>query len=206
MNLAMLKLATPASMFQRPLAAFVLALALLQPALSMAAEWDIDQLMQTLSKAKPGRANFVEKKFIAMLERPLESSGELSYTAPDRLEKRTLKPKPESMLVDGGVLVIERAKKKYTMQLQEYPELAGFIDSVRGTLAGDRKALERSYKLKLEGSNEHWTLVLTPGDAKMAATVQQIRIAGSRDNVSSIDVIQTDGDHSLMTIERVVAQ
>ncbi|CAN5453847.1 outer membrane lipoprotein carrier protein LolA [soil metagenome] len=192
--------------FWRALGLLACALALLQPALSFAADWDIDQLMQTLAKAKPGRANFVERKFMAILERPIESSGELLYTAPDRLEKRTLRPKAESMVVDGNVMVIERGKRKHTLQLSDYPELTGFIDSVRGTLAGDRKALERSYKLKLDGSSENWTLVLTPSDARMANMVQQIRIAGKRDNVSSIDVIQTDGDHSLMHIERIAAQ
>jgi len=33
---------------------------------------------------------------LAMLERPLQSSGELLYDAPDRLEKRTLKPKAQT--------------------------------------------------------------------------------------------------------------
>ncbi len=185
---------------------FVLAMVVFHPAISMAGEWDIDQLMQSLAKAKPGRASFVEKKYVAMLERPLESSGELLYIVPDHFEKQTFKPKPESMLVDGNVLVIERGKKKHTLQLPDYPELASFIDSVRGTLAGDRKALERSYKLKLEGSNERWTLILSPTNEKMAKMVQHIRIMGSRDNVLSIDVIQTDGDHSLMTVDRLESQ
>jgi hypothetical protein len=171
-----------------------------------AAEWDIDQLMQSLSKARPARTGFVEKKYIAMLDRPVESSGELRYAAPDHLEKRTIKPKPESIVVDGDALVVERGTRKYALQLQDYPELAGFIDSIRGTLAGDRKALERSYQLKLDGGVQRWTLVLTPIDARMNAIVQQIRIAGSRDKVQSIDVMQTDGDHSLMTIEPLVVQ
>jgi hypothetical protein len=183
---------------------FLLSMLAIPPAI--AADWDIDQLMQSLAKAKPGRTGFVEKKYIAMLDRPVESSGELRYAAPDHLEKRTVKPKPESIVVDGDAVVIERGSRKYALQLSEYPELAGFIDSIRGTLAGDRKALERSYQLKLEGGIQRWTLILTPVDAKMAAIVKQIRIAGSRDAVQSIDVMQTDGDHSLMTIEPLVVQ
>ena len=34
------------------------------PAPSFAADWNIDQLMQSLAQAKPGRASFVEKKYI----------------------------------------------------------------------------------------------------------------------------------------------
>ena len=121
------------------------------------AAWDLQQLMQNLSQNKSGQATFVEKKYIAVLDKPVESSGELLYTAPDRLEKRTLKPKPESMIVSGNELVVERGRQKHRVQLQNYPELAAFIDSIRGTLAGDLKALERNYQLSLEGTAERWT-------------------------------------------------
>src|SRR5205085_3548797 len=135
-------------------------------------------------------------KTIAMLDQPVESSGELLYAAPDRLEKRTFKPTAETMLVQGNVLTIERGSQKHTLQLQEYPELASFIDSIRGTLAGDRKALERSFKLKLEGGAERWTLMLFPTDEKMARSVHMIRITGARDRLASIEITQTDGDRS----------
>ncbi|MFA5170648.1 MAG: LolA-related protein [Sulfuriferula sp.] len=176
---------------------------LLCSSLSYAASWDIDQLMHNLALSRSGHASFVEKKTIALLDQPIESSGELLYTAPDRLEKRTLKPKAENMLVDGDNLVIERGKQKYRLQLQDYPELAAFIDSIRGTLAGDRKALERTYQLSLEGSAANWTLQLVPNNARMQQVISRIRIAGVRDEVRSIDIAQTDGDSSHMQIEKL---
>jgi outer membrane lipoprotein-sorting protein len=182
---------------------FVASALMLVPVISHAAEWDIDQLMRGLAQIHSGHASFVEKKFIAMLDQPVESSGELFYTAPDHLEKRTLRPKPESMILDHGTLVIERGRQKHGLQLQDYPELAAFIDSVRGTLAGERKALERNYRLSLDGTAEHWTLQLLPLDEKMQAVVKRIRIAGVRDAVRSIEITQADGDSSLMLIEKL---
>jgi len=178
---------------------------MLAPVISHAADWDIDQLMRGLAQTQSDHASFVEKKFIAMLDKPVESSGELFYTAPDHLEKRTLKPKAESMTVDGGTLVIERGRQKHRLQLQDYPELAAFIDSIRGTLAGDRNALERNYRLSLGGTSEHWTLQLLPLDEKMQAVVTRIRIVGVRDAVRSIEITQADGDSSLMLIEKLAA-
>src|SRR5665647_716018 len=169
---------------------------------SYAADWDIDQLMNSLAQTRSGHARFVEKKSIAILDQPVESSGDLLYTAPDRLEKRTIKPKPETMVVQGDNLQIERGRQKIQLQLQTYPELAAFIDSIRGTLAGDRKALERSYRLSLDGSADGWTLQLLPMDEKMKAVVQRIRIAGVRDQVTSIEITQADGDSSLMVVEK----
>ena len=169
------------------------------------AAWELQQLMDTLAQNKSGRSTFVEKKYIAMLDKPVESSGELVYSAPDGLEKRTLKPKPESMVIRGEELTIERGQQKHRLQLQAYPELAAFIDSIRGTLAGDRKALERSYRLSLEGTEQRWTMRMMPLNEKMAASIQRISITGTREQVKSIEINQADGDSSVMTIDKAAA-
>jgi hypothetical protein len=182
----------------------LVALALtLIPAVSHAAEWNIDQLMRSLAQVRSDHSSFVEQKFIAMLDKPVESSGELFYTAPDHLEKRTIKPKPESMTLDQGALVIQRGRQVHRLQSEDYPDLAPFIDSIRGTLAGERKALERNYRLSLDGTAENWTLQLLPVDEKMQTVVKRIRIAGVGNAVRSIEITQADGDRSLMLIERL---
>jgi outer membrane lipoprotein-sorting protein len=170
------------------------------------APWSIDQLMQALAKINVGRAEFVETKTIAMLEKPVVSSGQLFYVAPDKLEKRTLKPRPESMIIEGNTLVIERGRQNMTLQVDSAPELAGFVNSIRGTLAGDRKALERSFALSLEGPPQRWLLTLKPLDARMAAAVTSIRITGALDDVRNVEILQADGDRSVMAISRTSAQ
>ncbi len=172
---------------------------------ALAADFDLGQLMQTLAQNRGNRAVFVEKKYLAVLDKPVESSGELLYVAPGRLEKRTLKPRPESVVLDGGILTVERGKQRHQLVLQDYPEVSAFVESIRGTLAGDRKALERVYGLHLEGSPERWTLYLLPNDPKMAALVSRIRIAGTKGEVRSVEILQADGDRSVMAIDKAGA-
>jgi hypothetical protein len=59
-----------------------------------AAGWDIKRLMQELGQVKIAKGRFVERRYLAILTAPLESSGTLTYVAPDRLEKHTLAPRP----------------------------------------------------------------------------------------------------------------
>ena len=162
--------------------------------------WDIDQLMKSLATSRSGSASFVEKKSIAMLDKPVESSGELLYNAPDHLEKRTLKPKAESMVLDKNTLTVEQRGKKHVLSLQNYPEIAAFIESIRGTLAGDRQALERTYKLSIEGDEQGWNLTLLPLEDKMKKVVAKINIVGAGNILRTIEIKQADGDSSLMTI------
>lgn len=184
--------------------AFALVAGLTLAALSPAAlaAWNLQQLMDALAQNKSGRANFVEKKYIALLDKPVESSGELVYTAPNRLEKRTFKPKPESLVLDGETLLIERGKRTLVMRLKDFPDLVAFTESIRGTLAGDRQALEQVYHLSLEGSEERWSLTLQPIEPKMLELVRRIRIAGQRADLRSIEIEQSDKDRSVMLIEK----
>jgi hypothetical protein len=188
------------------LAATLALLALMAWSAPAFAAWDLRQLMDSLAQNKSGRATFTETKRIAMLDRPVESSGELLFTAPDRLEKRTLKPRPESMIVQGGELTIERGGRTLRVQLDAQPQLAAFIDSIRGTLAGDRQALERNYHLSLEGTPQDWVLQLVPVDNRMRGVIKRIRISGMQAQVKSVEIEQADGDSSLMVIEKSAAR
>ncbi|MHB8248780.1 MAG: LolA family protein [Acidithiobacillus sp.] len=181
------------------LALMALGVMLVPPA--QASEWNMDQLMQSLAQAKSGRANFVEKKFITMLEKPIESSGRLRFIAPDTLEMHTLKPKTELMLVQGDTLTMDH----HEIQLSDHPELLAFIDSIRGTLTGNRQMLDQFFSLSLEGSEDNWTLTMVPKQKKVAEVIQHILVSGSGKSVTGIDILKTNHDRSLISIDKAAA-
>jgi len=181
-------------------------LLLLAIALPASAAFDVGQLMQALASHKGGKARFVEKKFISLLDKPVVATGEMTYTAPDRLEKRTLTPKVETLLLDKDILSIERDKQKLSINLANQPEALAFVDSIRGTLSGNRAALEKNYALHLSGNLDKWVLTLLPSDQKIASLVLRITVSGSKNQVRSIEYLQTDGDRSLLSIEPVEAK
>ena len=167
---------------------------------------DLDQLMQLLAQRQHGHVSFVEQHFLHVLDRPVESSGELLYDAPDRLEKRTLKPKPESLVLEHGVITARRGRHTYALNLSDYPQIVPLIDSIRATLAGDRISLQKIFKVTFDGDLEHWKLLLAPSDATIARSVKEIRIEGAHDAIQSVEIQQADGDRSLLTIGPEVAQ
>ena len=73
-------------------------------------------------------------------------------------------------------------------------------EGLRATLAGDAPALERHYRIRLEGSQDSWLLTLTPRAEKLAGLVTQIRIAGARARLKRIEVDESSGDQSIMLI------
>ena len=125
--------------------------------------------MQDLGQVKTAKGRFVERKYLAILTAPLESSGTLVYIAPSRLEKHTLAPRAESLVLDGDQLTIESKEpnQRRTLALQDYPVVWAFVESIRSTLAGDLALLKRFYEIALDGDEGKWRLVLKPSDPKM---------------------------------------
>lgn len=182
----------------RPVWCALMLSALALPAL---ANFDVAQLMAELAKTREARAKFVEKRYLAVLDKPVISNGELAYSAPDRLEKRTISPKPEVLQLNGDTLTLERDKRKLSIQLSNQPEALAFVDSIRGTLSGNRTALEKHYAIRLSGTADKWTLTLLPSDQKIATLLRRITINGKKNLVYSIEYQQADGDRAVMTIE-----
>src|SRR5690606_30395155 len=76
-----------------------------------AAPFGFEQLMATLAQRRSGEARFTEERFVSGLEQTLHSSGTLSFTAPDRLARHTLTPRPESFVVEGNQLTLQRGER-----------------------------------------------------------------------------------------------
>jgi hypothetical protein len=160
----------------------------------------LDQLMELMAQRQHGEADFSEKKYLSVLKQPLESSGLLIYDAPDHLEQRTTLPRPQSVVLDHGMVTMHIGQRQRVLRLADYPQLAPLIDSIRATLAGDRASLERVFELDFSGTLEHWQLRLEPRAAPLTATLKRIDMQGQRDAVHEVQVWQSDGDHSVMSI------
>ena len=160
----------------------------------------LDEVMRLLGSRRHGEANFIEQRFLSLLKKPAESSGVLIYDAPNHLEKRTLEPRPESLLVDGNAVTVQRGHRTRVFELSSYPQVLPFVESIRATLAGDRAALAKVFRLDFTGSAQRWTLTLTPLDARVAQSVSQVRIDGARAALLNVEIRQPDGDRSLMTL------
>jgi hypothetical protein len=157
--------------------------------------------MSELGAVPSARADFVEEKFLAVLDRPLEVSGTLSYDAPSHLEKRTLRPRRETLVVDGDTLSVEEGGgRTRTYAVQSNPVLWGFVESIRSTLAGDLPTLRRFYDVQLDGGEADWLLRLRPNERAMRDAVKEIRIGGRGPVVRTMEILDAGGDRSVMRI------
>lgn len=168
-------------------------------------DWDIASLLHGFAEIKQARAAFDEQKYSALLTTPLRIAGELTYTAPARLEKTITSPVRERLIADGERLRVERphadgSVATYRLALDDHPLLRPLIAGVRATLAGDAATLERHYVLALSGSEQAWELHLLPRDAAVRAVVTRVRLQGRGAQIREIEINEASGDRSLMRL------
>jgi hypothetical protein len=182
------------------------ALVLLTPGRALSAEagqtagFTEGRLMALLAQRREGEVKFTETDYLQVLDQPVKSSGVLLYRAPDHLEKRTLEPKKESMVLDGDQLTVQRGHRSRQIQVSAYPQVAPYVDAIRDTLAGNEAGLEKVFKVGFSGTREEWKLELVPLDKGAARKVRRVEIEGGSDVIRSVEILQADGDRSVMTL------
>lgn len=178
------------------------ALTLALPGLAQAG-FGLEQLMQVLARHRSGEARFTEQRQVAMLDKPLEASGRLYFEAPDTFIRETLVPRRERIAVVGNQLTLTQGQRVREIALDTSPEAAVIVEAIRGTLTGNRAALERHFKAAVGGDARQWWLELTPRDARLQSQVRSIRLVGFQSDVREVLVALADGDRSVMAIDPV---
>ncbi len=164
--------------------------------------WTLSRLIAGLAQDSASTVGFSEVRRLQYLTEPLFLEGTLTFVPPARLERLVLRPIRERMIVDGDVLTIEASRTTLPARvlLSDHPALDGFITALRSVLAGDQGTLERIYTIALEGGEASWSLRLTPKPERLRAAVSEVRIGGTGREITTVEVIETGGDRSVITI------
>jgi outer membrane lipoprotein-sorting protein len=169
---------------------------------SIAADtFDLTALAALLAQRKSGEARFEETRLVSGIDGPLFSSGTLTFKAPDAFARHTLRPREESMAVQGNVMTLKRGGRSRQMTLDAVPELTALVEAMRGTLTGDAVALQKYFTTTVAGNAQGWKLTLVPRDRALGAQVREVVVEGQRGDMRVVSLWLSGGDSSRMTIE-----
>ena len=161
----------------------------------------LETVMHRLAEVAHSRATFTETRTIAALAQPVRSSGRLAYRRPDRMEQITVWPRQEVLQVAAGRLTLtEDQGAPQALDLAEHPAIAGLVEAILGTLAGDLAGLRRAYRVRIAGTPAAWRLTLLPREPALAALLRQVTIDGAGASLRRVHSIQANGDESVMHI------
>jgi outer membrane lipoprotein-sorting protein len=178
-----------------PLALCLLGLAHSASTLSAAAE-PLDAILASLAQHAHGQVRFSEDTRSRLLTHEVHSEGVLRFDAPDRLEKQTLAPAPEDLIVEGDVVTIVRGHHRSSIRLSQYPKLSPLLEGLRATLSGNRAALEQRFQVTFAPAASGWELHLAPLGAAGDAGFTRIVLVGHEDALEHVTLEQPNGDRT----------
>lgn len=160
------------------------------------------QVIAHLGQVGERTQTFHEKKEIAALTRPLLSSGVLVFHRPAYLEKKTQAPRPETLVIDGDMVSIQRgAGDVHHVALAQNAALALLAATLRAPLEGNLPALTHDYAVTAQGDLGAWTLRMIPTSAQAVRLVRQVVLTGRNNAVDSLRIVQANGDVQTLTLD-----
>ena len=171
--------------------------------------WTVKRLMWELSQVSYARLNFVETRQSMFLATDMVIEGNIEYRAPDHIEKVTVSPMSEKILVDGDTMLVEKttySKDHYAVvktkhySIESHPVLKATVGSIRYILAGNSEMLGEYYEMSISGQCENWTLELIPRTVEIADYLQKIILSGNESSILRYVTIQADGDETVMAL------
>ena len=178
-------------------------------AIAVENSWTTKQLLHQLSEVNFAKISFVETKHYMFLTTDLVIEGNIEYRSPDYLEKNTLSPIAEKIVIDGDSMVVEKITeggknntilRKNRYSIRSHPALKATVGSILPMLAGNYEVLNENYEMVIDGLREGWTLELVPKSTEFLDHIGKIILSGKDAYILEYVIIQADGDESVMKL------
>jgi len=153
----------------------------------------LQQILQRLGEPQVVRAQFVQERRIADLERPATSRGRIIVSRKDGVLwqidspiKMTLAFTSEGIVQTGADGVRRRQAQRRGAVETETARL------MQGIIGASEESLKASFEAKAQGSLDRWTVRLAPRARETARFLREVRLGGSR-HLETIEVEETSG-------------
>lgn len=141
------------------------------------------------------RYKFSEQKRIALLARPLTSTGTIYFDRDRGIARLAETPRRQQVVLTKTSLRIKTDKRSEEIPLDKSKDLRAFALIFPTLLRGERAALETSFDVGLYGkSGDWWALAFTPKTESLRALVRRVVVFGKAGEVVSLQVTEASGD------------
>lgn len=165
--------------------------------------------MQQFSGIVHAKLVFRETRNSAFIVTDLVTTGSIEYRQPDYIEKNTISPIVEKIVINGDYVSIEKAARhkagegvtqvqKYS--IQSHPVLATSVASLRAMLGGNLARIRKDFEIELEGSGADWRLNLIPSNPEILKHFDRITLHGRDARIQKVVSVQANGDQSMLDL------
>jgi len=173
---------------------------LISPMTALASDAKLEALFTNLASDGPKRSSFYELRRLSEIDLPLESRGTLEFDPPATLRKITTEPIAEQLELNESVLSVTIGGTTRELPIDAVPAAGALAGALRGLLAGRLADVQTHFSVTLETEESGWQMNLSPLESAVSTVLKTMVVRGSSAQIRQIEIIQTNGDESVMQI------
>lgn len=163
------------------------------------------QINSVASKMKTMRCDFVQTKYLKMLNDKMVSKGRMYYQQSDKLRWEYTSPYAYAFVLNGSKVLISKGKRNDVVNVNQskfFKEIARIMmNSVVGKCLTDTK----DFRTSITGSQSEYVVTLYPKQKQLQQMFQKIILHFSRQKsmVSKVELVEKKGDRTLIELLNV---
>lgn len=163
------------------------------------------QINAVASKMKTMQCDFVQTKYLKMLNDKMVSRGKMYYQQSNKLRWEYTYPYTYTFVLNGSRVLISKGKRNDVINVNQskfFKEIARIMmNSVVGKCLTDSK----DFKVSLTGASAEYVATLYPQQKQMKQMFQKIILHFNKQNstVSKVELIEKKGDRNIIELKNV---
>ena len=163
------------------------------------------QINVVASKMKTMQCDFVQTKYLKMLNDKMVSRGKMYYQQSNKLRWEYTYPYTYTFVLNGSRVLISKGKRNDVINVNQskfFKEIARIMmNSVVGKCLTDSK----DFKVSLTGASAEYVATLYPQQKQMKQMFQKIILHFNKQNstVSKVELIEKKGDRTIIELKNV---
>lgn len=163
------------------------------------------QINNVASKMKTMQCDFVQTKYLKMLNDKMVSKGKMYYQQSDKLRWEYSSPYAYAFVLNGSKVLISKGKRNDVINVNQssfFKEIARIMmSSVVGKCLTDTK----NFKTTITGNQSEYVATLYPKQKQMQQMFQKIILHFNRQKsvVSKVELVEKKGDRTMIELVNV---
>lgn len=163
------------------------------------------QINAVASKMKTMQCDFVQTKYLKMLNDKMVSRGKMYYQQSNKLRWEYTYPYTYTFVLNGSRVLISKGKRNDVINVNQskfFKEIARIMmNSVVGKCLTDSK----DFKVSLTGASAEYMATLYPQQKQMKQMFQKIilHFNKQKSTVSKVELIEKKGDRTIIELKNV---
>lgn len=157
------------------------------------------------SAMKSMQCDFVQTKYLKMLNDKMVSSGRMYYQQSDKLRWEYTRPYAYTFILNGQKVQINKGNRSDVIDVNQSKVFKEIARIMMNTVTGKSLSSSKDFKTTIATTNAEWVATLVPQRKEMKQMFQKIVLRFSKGAmmVSSVELVEKKGDRTVIQLKNV---